>query len=125
MYVAKHVLLSKVSLIVICRLQVGVIFVGPPVIITHPTGGDVPLGQNITLRCKARGTGMLVYSWERSRTTSNSKWSTVSTANTNKYTTRTLSTKMFAYRCNVSNEAGSVVSNNAIVNVYGEYCPNM
>jgi len=25
----------------------------------------------------------------------------------------------------VSNEAGSVVSNNAIVNVYGEYCPNM
>jgi len=28
----------------------------------------------------------------------------------------------YTYRCVVRNEAGSVVSNSATVNVYGEYC---
>ena len=73
--------------------------------------------------CRGNGTGSLVYSWERY---SSSSWTTVSNDSTTSYTTdTTLAIGQYMYRCRVSNDAGSVVSNNAIVNVYGEYCPNM
>ena len=82
--------------------------------------GDVPINENIVLTCRASGLGTLVYSWERS---SGSSWTTVSNDNTTSYTTdTTLDIGQYMYRCRVSNDAGSVVSNNAIVNVYGEYC---
>ena len=69
--------------------------------------------------CRANGTGSLVYSWERN---SGSSWTTVSNDNTTSYTTdTTLAIGQYMYRCRVSNDAGSVVSNNVIVNVYGEY----
>ena len=73
--------------------------------------------------CRASSVGTVVYSWERS---SGSNWTTVSNDNTTSYTTdTTLAIGQYMYRCRVSNDAGSVVSDNAIVNVYGEYCPNM
>ena len=91
----------------------------------HPSSSnDIPAGSNVTLICRASGLGTLVYSWERS--SGSSSWTTVSNDNTTSYTTdTTLAIGQYMYRCRVSNEAGSVVSNNAIVNVYGEYCPNM
>ena len=96
-----------------------------PVIMDHPTNNSVPIGRGATLTCKAIGTGSLVYSWQRS-SGSSSSWTTVSNNNTTSYTTDiTLAIGRYMYRCNVSNEDGSVVSNNAIVNVYGECCPNM
>ena len=96
---------------------------GAPVITDHPTGNNVITGSSITLMCRASGTGSLAYSWERS---SSSNWTTVSNDNTTSYTTdTTLAIGQYMYRCRVSNEAGSVVSNIATVNVYGEYCPNM
>ena len=71
--------------------------------------------------CRANGTGTLVYSWERH---SGSSWTTVSNDSTTSYTIdTTLAIGQYMYRCRVSNEAGSVVSNIATVNVYGEYCP--
>ena len=95
-----------------------------PVIMDHPTDNSVPLGRGATLTCKAIGTGSLIYSWQRSSGSSN--WTTVSNDNTTSYTTdTTLAIGQYMYRCRVSNDAGSVVSNNAIVNVYGEYYPNM
>ena len=67
--------------------------------------------------CRASSVGTVVYSWERS---SGSSWTTVSNDNTTSYTTdTTLAIGQYMYRCRVSNDAGSVVSNNAIVNVYG------
>ena len=78
--------------------------------------------ESIILTCRATGLGTLVYSWERS---SGSSWTIVSNDNTTSYTTdTTLAIGQYMYRCRVSNDAGSVVSNNATVNVYGEYCPN-
>ena len=72
--------------------------------------------------CKASGLGTLVYSWEKN---SGSNWTTISNDNTTSYTTdTTLAIGEYKYRCRVSNEAGSVVSNSATVNVYGKYCPN-
>ena len=82
----------------------------------------MPVGGSSMLMCKASGLGTLVYSWENN---SGSNWTTVSNDNTTSYTTdTTLTIGEHMYRCNVSNEAGSVVSNNATVNVYGEYWPN-
>ena len=92
---------------------------GPPKITNHPTGGDVPMGRSITLMCRARGLGTLAYSWERK--SSGSSWTTV--ANSPSYTTNSnMAVGQYKYRCVVSNEAGSVMSNSATVNVYGEYC---
>ena len=97
--------------------------IGPPIIENHPVDTNVAIGLSTTLTCTASGLGTLVYSWE---TLSGSSWTIVSNDNTTSYTTdTTLAIGQYMYRCRVSNEAGSVVSNNAIVNVYGEYCPNM
>ena len=99
------------------------LFAGPPRITNYLTGHNVTMGRSITLTCSASGLGTLAYSWERS---SGRSWTTVSNDNTTSYTTdTTLAIGQYMYRCRVSNEAGSVVSNNATVNVYGEYCPNM
>ena len=95
-------------------------FVGHPRIHKHPSGGEIPLRGSITLLCGGSHLGTLVYSWERS---SGSSWTIVSNDNTTTYTTdTTLAIGQYMYRCRVSNEAGSVVSNKATVNVYGEYC---
>ena len=81
------------------------------------------MGEKKHLMCRAVGLGTLVYSWERR--SSGSSWTTVSNDTTTSYTTdTTLTIGEYMYRCNVSNEAGSVVSNSTTVNVYGEYCPN-
>ena len=92
-------------------------------ILEDPVDNNVPINGSIPLKCRANGLGILVYSWERS---SGGNWTTVSNDNTTSYTIdTTLAIGQYLYRCRVSNEAGSVVSDNAIVNVYGEYCPNM
>ena len=95
-------------------------FVGVPEILEHPINGDVPMNESIVLTCTASGLGTLVYTWERS--SGSSSWTTVSNDNTSYTTDTTLDIGQYMYRCRVSNDAGSVVSNNAIVNVYGEYC---
>ena len=99
------------------------LFLDIPVVANHPTGDNVLVGKNITLMCRASGTRTLEYSWEQNI---DGNWTTVSNDNTTSYTTdTTLAIGQYMYRCRVSNEAGSIVSNIATVNVYGEYCPNM
>ena len=105
----------------IFNLRVVITYAGPPVVTHHPTSSsDVPVGRSVTLTCGASGLGSVEYSWERS---SGNKWTTVSNDNgTTSYTTETkLAIGQYMYRCRVSNEAGSVMSNIAIVNMYGEY----
>ena len=63
-----------------------------------------------------------MFSWERS---SGGSWITVVTNSTSYTTNSTLAIGQYMYRCRATNEAGSVESNIATVNVYGEYCPNM
>ena len=77
------------------------------------------MGYNVTLECEASGRGLLAYLWEKRE--SGGDWTIVDDSNTTTYTTSISG----LYQCNVSNEAGSVVSNNATVNVYGEYCAYM
>jgi len=73
--------------------------------------------------CRASGLGTLIYSWEIRR--SGNSWTTIDNAERTSYTTsRSVAVGQYMYRCNVNNEAGSVVSHYATVNVFGEYCPN-
>ena len=59
-----------------------------------------------------------MYTWERR---SGRSWNTVT--NRSSYTTNSnMAVGQYTYRCVVRNEAGSVMSNSATVNVYGEYC---
>jgi len=61
-----------------------------------------------------------MYSWE---IRSDSSWIPVNNVNVSSYTTnRNTEAGQCTYRCVVRNEAGSVVSSSATVNVYGEYC---
>lgn len=83
----------------------------------HPVGGDVPIGMNITIKCKARGLGLLKYAWEHRQS---GRWTVISTGSTTSYTATTSG----IYRCQVTNEAGSVVSNRTRIHIYGEHRPN-
>ena len=67
-------------------------------------------GRFYTLKCNAIGPGTLVYSWERKST---HKWTTVS-RHRRSYTTSSPG----QYRCRVTNEAGSIVSEIATI----QYC---
>ena len=92
------------------------------IVTDHPK--DIPEGKSIDLVCRTSNPGNVAYSWERK--IPGKKWTTVSNDNTTSYTTNTsLATGQYKYRCRVSYEAGSVLSDVATVNVYGEYCPNM
>ena len=93
-------------------------FAGPPSITTHPKDVTIPLRSTTTLACSADGDGTLMYSWERR---SNNRWAAINNANSPSYTTNSnITVGKYMYRCIVSNEAGSVMSNSATVNVYGE-----
>ena len=80
----------------------------------HPKGGDTPLGMSTTVQCKASGLGTLVYTWESRQ--ANQTWITIADHNSTVHNV----TNTGYYRCRVNNEAGSVVSQQAQVNVYGE-----
>ena len=99
------------------------IYVGPPSITTHPRNVTIPVGTTTTLTCSATGGGTLMYSWERK---SGSSWTPIKrNANSPSYTTNSnMAVGQYTYRCVVTNEVGSVVSNSTTVTVYGEYCPN-
>ena len=67
--------------------------------------------SSVILQCRATGKGSLKYYWERNNS---ENWITVDNNNRTSYTTGTTG----QYRCNVTNEAGSVVS--PVITVYGK-----
>ena len=72
---------------------------------------EVPLRDStITLQCMAAGNGSLKYYWERKNS---GRWVTVNNNNRTYIITGTSG----QYRCNVTNEAGSVLS--PVITVYG------
>ena len=89
---------------------------GPPIIKQpkHDNTKPVRRGSRVTLHCIASGYGSLIYYWEK-RISENHNWFTfVHSINRTSYTTRNTG----QYRCNVANEAGSVVS--PVISVYGK-----
>ena len=76
----------------------------------QPKNGLIKSGGSYTLKCNATGPGTLVYSWERK---TGRKWTTVS-----RHTKSYITSSPGQYRCRVTNEAGSIVSEIATV----KYC---
>ena len=97
------------------KAQLHCCHVGPPVIQQPEHDNEKPLrkGSRVTLHCTASGYGSLIYYWER-RLAENHKWFTIDHF-INKTSYRTGDTGQ--YRCNVTNEAGSVVS--PVITIYG------
>ena len=85
---------------------------GLPTIIQPQHANEIPLrpASTITLQCRATGDGSLKYYWERNHL---GYWITVDNNNRTSYTTGTNG----QYRCNVTNEVGSVVS--PVFTIYG------
>ena len=84
-------------------------------ITTHPSSIDVPLGNNFSLSCQASGQGSLQYSWEMYN---GNNWHVV--GNMSVYTAEATTDGIVEYMCAVTNEAGSVTSNTATINIYGK-----
>ena len=88
---------------------------GPPVIKQTEDDNKIPVRKSsrIILNCTASGYGSLTYYWER-RISENHEWFTLSHVinKTSFYVTTG------QYRCNVTNEAGSVLS--PVFTVYGK-----
>ena len=96
----------------ICMLLLNCIHAGPPVIQQLIRQKPLlPVVGGTTLHCRAAGYGSLMYLWETNITGS---WKAVS----NKNRTHYIASSAGQYRCNVTNEAGSVVSN--VATVFGE-----
>jgi len=89
-----------------------------PQITSHPANRAVTAPDSATFSVSATGSAPLSYQWQRS-TNSGSTWSNVSGATSSSYNTSTTTTPMNGdrYRVVVSNSAGSVISNSALLSV--------
>ena len=99
-----------------------------PNITTQPVSTTVREGDlNVTaLSCLAFGIGPIHYQWEKYHTSNNS-WIHPSSHRTVSVTSRHLNFSIImeedegVYRCVVTNDDGSVTSDNATIHVYSEY----
>ena len=97
------------------KIQMYCCDVGPPVIQEPNRHNKKPMkkGSLVTVHCTASGYGSLTYYWERKLTESHDWFTVDRIVNITTYKTK----QTGQYRCNVTNEAGSVVS--PVITVYG------
>ena len=93
------------------------LFAGVPNILTHPTDKITNSSESVTLNCQGTGGGSITHRWETSDITEEEWWE-ISDSDGEKLVIRNLESSK-KYRCVASNEAGSVVSNTAIVTLMG------
>ena len=91
------------------------VFTGPPTITTHPTSQLIPVSMNVTLNCEGTGRKPITYQWETNNI-NGGQWMSISNTNSTTFVVGTLEQSQ-QYRCVVSNEAGSTISNVATVTV--------
>ena len=94
------------------------LFIGPPTITTHPTNKVVNASVGVTLNCRATSKKPITYQWEYIPANKN-QWSTITGGNSGSIFVRNLMNSE-KYRCKVSNEAGSTISNIAVVTLMGK-----
>ena len=95
------------------------VFTGPPNITTHPTSHVITAGMNVTLTCEAAGRGSIRYRWEINDV-NGGQWARISNSHERSLVVRDLEQSQ-QYRCAVSNEVGTVMSNVAVVMVLSEF----
>ena len=93
-------------------------FTGPPTITTHPTSQLTNVSMSVTLDCEGTGKS-LTYQWQ-TRSINGKEWMNISNSNSERLVVRNL-LQSKQYRCVVSNEAGSDISNVATVTILSKY----
>lgn len=95
-----------------------------PSITTQPGNATVKVGETATFTLAASGTA-LTYQWQIDRNDGNG-WVNIAGANEASYTTSTvnISCSGFKYQCVVSNSAGTVTSNTAVLTVTENIIPD-
>lgn len=95
-----------------------------PSITTQPGNATVKVGETATFTLAASGTA-LTYQWQIDRNDGNG-WVNIAGANEASYTTSTVNKSYsgFKYRCVVSNSAGTVTSNTAVLTVTENIIPD-
>ena len=89
-----------------------------PTIVTHPIDMVTNASESVTLNCKGTGGGSLTYQWETSDVMKD-QWKEISNSNGEILVIRNLE-KSERYRCIVSTEVGSAVSNASTVTLMGK-----
>ena len=97
-------------------------FIGPPIITTHPTNKVVNASVGTTLNCKATSEKEIIYKWEISSTNSE-QWEDLSSSNGETLVVRNV-IESERYRCVASNDAGSTTSESATVILMGKLLIN-
>ena len=100
------------------------IHVTAPSITTQPGNATVKVGETATFTLAASGTA-LTYQWQIDKNDGNG-WVNIAGANEASYTTSTVnkSCSGFKYQCVVSNSAGTVTSNTAVLTVTENIIPD-
>ena len=93
-------------------------FIGIPVIITHPSDEVTNTTVSVTLSCEATGGGSIMYYWETSDITKD-QWTLLGESDGPTLVIRNLE-KSEKYRCIASNDAGSAISNSSTVSFLGK-----
>ena len=83
-------------------------------ILTHPNSHIVTVGMTVSLYCNVSGT-VASYIWEM-RSTNGGSWSRISNSNNYKYDVRNIQQSK-QYRCVAGNDAGSVTSKAATIQI--------
>ena len=93
------------------------LYAGPPMFLTHPNNHVVTAGMTVSLYCNVSGT-VVSYVWEM-RSTNRGSWSRISNSNNYKYNVRNIQQSK-QYRCVAYNDAGSVTSKAATIQILSE-----
>jgi len=104
-----------VSFICVFFHMVAHLFTGPPIIIIHPTSQLITVDMSVTLNCHGTGRGSITYQWETNNI-KRGQWIKISTINSKRLVVRNLK-QLQKYRCIVSNEVASTISNIATITV--------
>ena len=93
----------------------------PPTITTQPTSQLTTDKTSTILTCEGTGAGTITYHWETS-SINEGEWMKISNNNSTKLVANLEQSQQ--YRCTVSNQFGTTISNVAIINVLSKFVSN-
>ena len=94
---------------------------GPPTITTQPTSQLTTVNMSVTLTCEGTGTGPITYRWEV-KNINGGEWMNISDSNNTELLRNIEQSQQ--YRCVVSNEFGTTISNIATIYVLSKCLAN-
>ena len=90
---------------------------GPPIFLAQPTSHIVTIGMTVSLYCNVSGI-KVTFAWERRF--NEDKWSRIGNSQNEKYDVRNIQ-QYQQYRCIAGNDAGTILSNVATIEVLSKH----